>query len=229
MSLVPPHDTRSIIDLLRGVQDFNLRVFPEKQDLFTDLATGQSPHTLFITCADSRVSPEMITQQQPGAMFVLRNIGNIVPAYGEMLGGVSAAVEYAVLALGVRHIVVCGHSDCGAMKALLDPEAHGLDGMPTVASWLRNAETARAVTAAIHPEAHGAEAVAALAEQNVLLQLDHLRTHPSVAARIAEGRLLLQGWLYDIATGRIGVFDGQTRSAQTVDAVLDGLRDRGIP
>ncbi|WP_419729858.1 carbonic anhydrase [Lichenicola sp.] len=229
MSNVSPHDTRSIIDLLRGVQDFNIRVFPEKQDLFSDLASGQSPHTLFITCADSRVSPEMITQQQPGAMFVLRNIGNIVPAYGEMLGGVSAAIEYAVLALDVRHIIVCGHSDCGAMKALLDPEAHGLDGMPTVASWLRNAETARAVTAAIHPEARGAQAVAALSEQNVLLQLDHLRTHPSVAARIAEGRLLLQGWLYDIATGRIGVFDSQTRSVQTVDAVLDTLRDRDIP
>ena len=229
MPIVPPPDTRSIIDLLLGVQDFNIRVFPEKQDLFSDLATGQSPHTLFITCADSRVSPEMITQQQPGAMFVLRNIGNIVPAYGEMLGGVSAAIEYAVLALDVRHIIVCGHSDCGAMKALLEPEAHGLDGMPTVASWLRNAETARAVTAAIHPEAQGAQAVAALSEQNVLLQLDHLRTHPSVAARIAEGRLLLQGWLYDIATGRVGVFDGQNRSLRTVDAVLDALRDRELP
>ncbi|NPD67503.1 carbonic anhydrase [Lichenicola cladoniae] len=214
----------SIISLLEGVRDFNVRVFPEKQEMFSDLAAGQSPHTLFIACADSRVSPGMITQQPPGAMFVLRNIGNIVPAYGEMLGGVSAAIEYAVVALGVKHIIVCGHSDCGAMKAMLDPEAHGLDSMPTVASWLRNAETARAVTAALHPHAHGADAVAALAEQNVLLQLDHLRTHPAVAARIAEGPLLLQGWLYDIATGKIRVFDGQTRVARTLDEALSALK-----
>ncbi|MGI4958650.1 MAG: carbonic anhydrase [Janthinobacterium lividum] len=224
MPTAPLHDRNSIVSLLEGVRDFNVRVFPEKQKMFSDLAEGQSPHTLFIACADSRVSPGMITQQPPGAMFVLRNIGNIVPTYGEMLGGVSAAIEYAVIALGVKHIIVCGHSDCGAMKALLEPEAHGLDRMPTVASWLRNAETARAVTAAIHPHAHGAEAVAALAEQNVLLQLDHLRTHPAVAARVAEGRLLLQGWLYDIATGAIRVFDGQTRLALTLDEALSALK-----
>ena len=218
------HDHGPIVSLLEGAKDFNLRVFPGQAGLFTDLAEGQSPHTLFITCADSRVSPEMITQQQPGAMFVLRNIGNIVPAYGEMLGGVSAAIEYAVVALEVRQIVVCGHSDCGAMKALLDPQTHRLDAMPTVSNWLRNAEAARAVTAALHPDAHGTDAVSALAQQNVLLQLDHLRTHPAVAARVAEGRLLLQGWLYDIGSGAISVFDGRSREPQTLDAALAALR-----
>ncbi len=221
------HHDDPIVSLLEGARDFGLRVFPDKAELFTGLATeGQSPHTLFITCADSRVSPGMITQQRPGSMFVLRNIGNIVPAYGEMLGGVSAAIEYAVVALEVRQIVVCGHSDCGAMKALLDPEAHRLEAMPTVSGWLRNAEAARAVTAALHPDAHGAEAVSALAQQNVLLQLDHLRTHPSVAARVAEGRLLLQGWLYDIATGAIQVFDGRSREPRTLDEALAALRAR---
>lgn len=214
----------ALIGLLEGVQDFHLRVFPEKRALFSGLAGGQSPHTLFIACADSRVSPGMITQQPPGEMFVLRNIGNIVPAYGEALGGVSAAIEYAVLALDVRHIIVCGHSDCGAMKALLEPETHRLDTMPTVSLWLRNAEAARAVTAALHPHAAGSDAVAALARQNVLLQLDHLRTHPAVAARMAEGRLVLQGWLYDIATGTVQVFDSQTRQTVTVDSVLAALR-----
>ena len=139
-------------------------------------------------------------------------------------GGVSAAIEYAVLALEVKQIVVCGHSDCGAMKALLDPEAHRLDSMPTVSSWLRNAEAARAVTAALHPNACGADAVNALVRQNVLLQLDHLRTHPAVAARVAEQRLLLQGWCYDIATGAIQVFDDRSREPQTLDEALASLR-----
>ncbi len=219
------HSHPEMIALLEGVQDFGNRVFPEKRALFDALAAGQSPHTLLITCADSRVSPTLITQQPPGEMFVLRNIGNIVPAYGEMLGGVSAAVEYAVLALGVKHIVVCGHSDCGAMKAMLDPERSGLQGMPTVASWLRNADTARAVSAALHPDLDGDAAVTALAEQNVLLQLDHLRTHPAVATRLAEGRLMLMGWLYDIATGQVRVFDGETRAPRTIGAAIAGLRD----
>jgi len=218
------HDHRSIISLLEGVKDFNVRVFPDKQALFSDLAAGQSPHTLFIACADSRVSPGMITQQPPGELFVLRNIGNIVPTYGEMLGGVSAAIEYAVVALGVKHIIVCGHSDCGAMKALLEPELHRLDTMPTVSSWLRNAEAARAVTQALYPDADGPAAISALAQQNVLLQLDHLRTHPAVAARVAEGRLLLQGWLYDIASGTIHVFDGVTRRPHTLDEAIAALR-----
>ena len=214
-----PHD-HSIVALLEGVRDFHRRVFPEKRQMFNELAEGQDPHTLFITCADSRISPGMITQQPPGEMFVLRNIGNIVPAYGEMLGGVSAAIEYAVMALRVRHVIVCGHSDCGAMKALLDPAAHRLDAMPTVSSWLRNAETARAVMQALHPGLAGAEAVSALARQNVLLQLDHLRTHPAVAVRVAEGRLLLQGWLYDIATGGIQIFEDGRGEPLTLDQAI---------
>lgn len=188
-----PH--RALVSLLEGVRDFGARVFPEKRALFDALAAGQSPHTLLITCADSRVSPGMITQQPPGEMFVLRNIGNIVPPYGEMLGGVSAAIEYAVLALGVRNIIVCGHSDCGAMKALLDPAASGLEAMPTVSSWLRHADAAHAVASALHPGLAGEHRLGAVAEQNVLLQLDHLRTHPAVAARVADGRLRLMGWL----------------------------------
>ncbi len=215
---------QSIIALLQGAKDFNVSVFPDKRALFTDLAEGQAPHTLFIACADSRVSPSMITQQPPGEMFVLRNIGNIVPTYGEMLDGVPAAIEYAVVALRVKHIIVCGHSDCGAMKALLDPGVHRLDAMPMVSSWLRNAEAARATAAALFPHACGAEAVTRLAEQNVLLQLDHLRTHPTVAARVAEGRLLLQGWLYDIATGTIQVFDGRSRRPLTLDEAIEALR-----
>jgi carbonic anhydrase len=200
--------------LLDGVMEFQRKVFPDQRDDFARLAQAQKPHTLFIACADSRVVPELITQSQPGELFVCRNIGNIIPAYGEMLGGVSAVVEYAVLALGVGHIVVCGHSGCGAMKALANPGDRALEAMPTVTSWLRNAAAAHSVVSTLHPDLQGDAAVEALVEQNVLTQLGHLRTHPSVAAQLARGVLKLHGWIYDIGTGQVELIDELTR--QTV-------------
>ena len=199
------HPTDVHARLLEGVKRFQSEIFPQRQEQFADLATGQSPHTLFITCADSRVSPTMITQCQPGELFVCRNIGNIVPGYGEMLGGVSAVVEYACEALNVAQIVVCGHSDCGAMKALLAPEDETLKRMPTVRSWLRNAHAARSVVEVTHPPPQ--DMLQAMVEQNVRLQLAHLRTHPSVAARLAAGSLALHGWVYGIDDGTVSVFD----------------------
>jgi carbonic anhydrase len=193
-----------LLHLLNGVDDFNRNVFPGDKELFRSLAHSQAPHTLFITCADSRVSPELITQTRPGELFVCRNIGNIVPAYGEMLGGVSAVVEFAVMALNVQQIVLCGHTDCGAMKGLASgPEATA--DMPTVQAWLRNAEAARSVVQTRGLDEN--QVVQALVEENVRLQLTHLRTHPAVAARVAQGQLQLQGWVYDIGHGTISVFD----------------------
>jgi carbonic anhydrase len=209
-------DPKPIRRLMDGVRNFRERAFPAKRKLFEQLAFGQNPHTLFITCADSRISPDLITQSNPGDMFVCRNIGNIVPAYGEMMGGVSAVVEYACVALKVTDVVVCGHSDCGAMKGLLDPEKAGLSRMPTVASWLRNAEAARSVIAATKPDLQGEPLVDALVEQNVRLQLAHLRTHPSVAAGVAEGRLTLHGWIYDIRSGQVSEFDRDERALKPV-------------
>ena len=203
--------------LLEGAQLFRKEVFPENRSLFAELARGQSPHTLFIACADSRVSPDLITQAQPGELFVLRNIGNIVPSYGEMLGGVSAVVEYAVSALGVTDIVVCGHSDCGAMKALDDPEASRLDEMPTVRSWLQNAAAARTVARTLAAMGSAHDPMRTLIEQNVLLQLAHLRTHPAVAARMAAGNLYVHGWVYDIETGEIAVLDEASRTTITLE------------
>jgi carbonic anhydrase len=193
--------------LIDGVRQFRERVFPERRAQFRRLADGQNPNTLFITCADSRIVPELFTQTEPGELFVCRNIGNVVPAYGEMLGGVSAVVEYACVALGVSDIIVCGHSDCGAMKALLDPDAPLLREMPTVRSWLRNAEAARSVVAATQPELEGADRVQALVLQNVRTQIGHLRTHPSVAARLATGQVALHGWVYQIETGDVQQVD----------------------
>jgi carbonic anhydrase len=189
--------------LFDGVRAFQEQVFPERRHEFERLAEGQNPGTLFITCADSRVVPEMITQTDPGDLFVMRNIGNVVPSYGEMLGGVSAVVEFAVVALGVKNIVVCGHSDCGAMKALLRENDPLLAAMPTVRSWLRNAQAARSIIEATRGELEGDAKLEALIEQNVLIQMQHLSTHPSVAAALATKKVMLHGWVYDIRNGEV--------------------------
>ncbi|MBB3228894.1 carbonic anhydrase [Luteibacter sp. Sphag1AF] len=205
-----------LLGLLKGVDAFTHKIFPESAELFGELANGQAPHTLFITCADSRVVPEMITQTQPGELFVCRNIGNMVPGYGEMLGGVSAVVEYAIMVLGVRQVVVCGHSDCGAMKGLLAPAS--TRDMHTVQAWLRNAEAARSAVFARHLEDD--EALRALIEENVRLQLTHLRTHPSVAAGLGEKRLALQGWVYDIEHGKVTVLDNASDTFISLDEAI---------
>ncbi len=199
--------TSSMNRLVEGVRQFHEREFPRRQQLFAELADRQQPQTLFIACADSRIVPELITQTQPGELFVCRNIGNIVPAYGEMMGGVSAVVEYACTALGVTDIVVCGHTDCGAMKALLNPADPTLQTMPTVASWLRNAEAARSVVAATYTDPDDPQRLQRLVEQNVRTQLSHLGTHPAVAGRLAAGQLALHGWVYDIEGGGVSAID----------------------
>lgn len=200
-------DLGAVDRLIDGVETFRSEVFPERRDRFSELARNQDPRVLFITCADSRVMPEMITQTEPGELFVCRNIGNIVPGYGEMMGGVSAVIEYAVVGLGVSDIVVCGHSDCGAMKGLLVCDDPTQPSMPAVANWLRNAHAALSVVEATKPGLEPPAKVQALVEQNVLTQLQHLRTHPSVAARLAKGDLALHGWVYDIESGQVNAHD----------------------
>ena len=191
--------------LIEGLREFQEQVFPSKRELFERLAKGQQPHTLFVSCADSRVIPDLFTQAEPGELFVIRNAGNIVPAYTRSSGGVTATIEFAVLALGVRHIVVCGHTDCGAMKGLLHPER--LISMPTVASWLQQAEATRRIVLDNRPGLDEAETVSALIRENVLVQLQNLQTHPAVASALAAGKLSLYGWVYDIGTGQVDAFD----------------------
>jgi carbonic anhydrase len=193
--------------LKEGVRRFQADVYPEQAEMFAQAASEkQSPHTLFITCADSRIDPIAITSSSTGEIFVARNIGNMVPAYGEMLGGVSAVIEFAVSSLGVRHIVVCGHTHCGAMQALLDPES--VAKMPTVKTWLHNAHAALRVAETLHEQATpspGRSLIDILTEQNVLLQMQHLKTHPSVAGAIAKRELTISGWIYSIGTGEVRV------------------------
>ena len=210
-------------DIFSGASRFRCDVFPSHKDLYARLAThGQQPKALIVSCSDSRVVPELITQSGPGELFVCRNAGAIVPPYGDgETGGVSATIEYAVSALGVRDIVVCGHSDCGAMKGLLNPDA--LKAMPSVAAWLGHGRAACEVVRDAYPaDLSASERLTALIQENVVAQLAHLRTHPSVASALAQGRLTLHGWVFDLATGALEVLDGE-------DGAFRPLRDDAAP
>jgi carbonic anhydrase len=195
--------------IIQGITKFQGDVFPGQQRMYERLVRdGQQPKALIIACADSRVAPEHITQTGPGELFVCRNAGNIVPPFAQANGGVSSAIEYAVVALGVRDVVVCGHSDCGAMKGLMTPGA--LDAMPNVAAWLRHSHAASRIVCEAYPAGMDPKDHArALALENVVVQLNHLRTHPSVAAALAKGQLRLHGWFFEIETGRLLAYDGE--------------------
>lgn len=191
--------------LKAGIRRFRTEVYPKNMETYTRVVhEPQRPLALFVACADSRIDPVEITQSEPGDLFVLRNIGNMVPAYGEMLGGVSAVVEYAVSAVKVKHIVVCGHTDCGAMGALMQPDA--MDEMPAVKNWMSNAAAALSVTKSLAKKDESRSAFARrLTEENVLLQMQHVRTHPSVAGAIAREELTISGWVYDIGSGEVRI------------------------
>jgi carbonic anhydrase len=198
--------------LKAGIRRFQTGVYPGQAEMYQRAASEpQEPHTFFIACADSRIEPETITQTKAGELFVLRNIGNMIPAYGEMMGGVSAVVEYAVSLVKVKHIVVCGHADCGAMKGLLAPES--VSALPAVKNWLTNAAAALCVAEALGEKHQGApvELMRRLTEQNVLLQIQHLRTHPSVAAAMAREELTISAWVYEIGTGEVRIWEDDAR------------------
>jgi carbonic anhydrase len=197
-------------ELIGRVVSFEKQVFPDQYALYSKLAAdGQSPKALMISCADSRVVPEHIMQAQPGDLFVCRNAGNIVPPYSTANGGVTSTVEYAVMVLGIRDIIVCGHSDCGAMKGLAGDPAK-LESMPNVVAWLRHGTAARQVVDQSYPELDERARVRAISLENVVAQLAHLRTHPSVAAGIARGEIALHGWFVDIGAGQVLGLNGET-------------------
>lgn len=191
-----------------GVVKFQSDVYPQKQDLFETLSQGQSPEALFITCSDSRIETAMITQTEPGELFICRNAGNIVPPHTHHTGGMTASIEFAVAALNVPHIVVCGHSECGAMSGAMNPES--LDRLPHVKEWLGYTKAAVDIVNELGREMNDAEKMALLLRQNVILQLQHLRTHPTVATRLAKKELTLHGWVYDIKSGGIEAYDDAT-------------------
>ena len=187
--------------LVSGYKKFRSEVYPSHQEEFVRLSCGQKPRALFVTCSDSRIVPDMLMQSGPGELFICRNAGNIVPAHGDQNGGVSATIEYAVRVLEVKHIILCGHSDCGVMRGLLHPE--NVAALPNVSHWLSYGARARAVVDAMCKGEDDEYKVMELARQNVLAQMDNLRTHPSVAAAMASRGLQLHGWLYNIGEGAI--------------------------
>ena len=176
--------------------------------MFERLKSGQQPLAMFVTCADSRVVPNLFTQTDPGEIFIERNPGNLVPHYGEFVGGVSAGVEYAMLVLKVPLVIICGHTDCGVMKGLLHPEQ--VQGMPAVQEWMRHASEARHRMLRDHHDAGEEEKLRLITEYNVLAQIENLKSHPSVHARFTRGEVDIRGWVYDIGDGSIWAADPES-------------------
>jgi len=193
-----------------GVIKFQREVFPEKQELFEKLSTGQSPEALFITCSDSRIETAMITQTDPGELFICRNAGNIVPPHTNQTGGMTASIEFAIGALQIPHIVVCGHTECGAMKGAMNRAA--LTNLPHVREWLGYSQGAVDIVEAIGADLDPDAKMRMLLEQNVILQLQHLKTHPTVAVAMAQKAVKLHGWVYDIKTGEVCAYDDETET-----------------
>jgi carbonic anhydrase len=191
--------------LIEGHRRFLAEVFPEKKSHFHLLAEGQSPQWLFITCSDSRVLPDLILGTEPGDLFISRCIGNVVPITGQDVDGVTATIEYAVEVLKVKQAIICGHSDCGALKAAVDRRA--LEGLPRAKRWLQHVEAAFNHRQPLNPADGESAELASLIRGNVVAQLMNLKAQTSVVHAMAEGRLTVHGWYYDILTGRIEQYD----------------------
>src|SRR4051794_34255482 len=192
--------------LVQGIHKFQAGIFRARHELFERLTTGQNPQALFITCSDSRVMPDLITQAEPGDLFVVRNAGNLIPPHGAApVSGEAATIEYAVKSLKIRDIIVCGHTLCGAMQALMQPNL--LDEMPRMRQWLGHAEATREIISTSYQLSDPQSVWKATVEENVLVQLENLRTHPCVAAALSRGDVKLHGWVYKLETGQVFVFD----------------------
>jgi carbonic anhydrase len=195
--------------LIEGHRTFLDKVFPERRSHFHLLAESQAPEYLFITCSDSRIVPDMILGTEPGDLFITRNAGNVVPVSGNDVDGCTATIEYAVEVLRVKYAIVCGHSDCGAMKAELDHRL--LENLPKARRWLEHVEAAYDYRQPLNPaDGDGAE-LASLIRGNVVAQLHNLRAQSSVVHAMEEGRLSVHGWYYDILSGRIERYDENQR------------------
>jgi carbonic anhydrase len=190
---------------VNGYRKFRSDVYPRQASKYLALAKSQKPSTLFITCSDSRVVPSVFTQTVEGELFQCRVVGNLVPAHGAHAGGVSSAIEYANRVLEVPHIIVCGHSDCGAMRAFQHPEK--LESLKHVRSWMEHADSAIALAKDQFGHLHGDQFLAALTKENIVAQLANLKTHPSVASRLRKGTLEVHGWYYDIGEGTVEAYD----------------------
>ncbi len=202
---------------LENLRRFKEEYFPRYEEHYRHLVTdGQHPNTLFIGCSDSRVVPNLLMGTVPGELFIVRNVGNIVPPFAPELGyhGTCAAIEFAVLSLHVKDIVVCGHSHCGAIRALYNPP---LEGSTHLAKWLELAKDAAL------PVTESEEALRRTEQRSVVLQLERLMTYPMVRENVEKGELFLHGWHYTIEEGDVSILDVQ--SGKFVPASIKGATD----
>lgn len=201
--------------LQAGIHQFQKDYFARHRQLYEKLAEGQRPETLFITCSDSRILPDTITNTGPGDLFIVRNVGNIVPsAIRGVMGGVSAAIQYAVEVLNVNQIIVCGHTKCGAVDGIMHPES--VAHLPLVANWIAESKSIPALIDENYSELTGEARMNAAIEENVLLQLENLRTFDFVRERLDNGKLALSGWVYNIATGEVLDYDPEQERFEPV-------------
>jgi carbonic anhydrase len=192
-------------EIVEGIRKFRRDTYPLLKPLYDRLvSTGQKPRVLMIGCSDSRVAFETLTGRGPGELFIVRNAGNIVPRYGAYMGGVTASVEFAVMALPIEHVIVCGHTHCGAMAALLKPELSA--DMPAVQNWVKFAREAKQRIDKADTKLFDRHLRAAIAE-NVKLQLEHLATFPCIEERMRAGKLKMHGWVYEIENGDVVEWD----------------------
>lgn len=211
------------LPLLKGIRHFKNNQLKEGKDLFASLSKGQSPDVLFITCSDSRLSPHQFTHSGLGALFMGRNPGNIVPPYPDTVtpSGEASTIEYALTALSCKEIIVCGHSHCGAMKGLLTPDLE--KELPHTAAWLRHSTVLVEHIEKRHPELakDPSSKLKHLTQDNVLLQMEHLKTHPAVAKRLAEKTLKIHGWYYEIDTGEVYIYNPDKKAFVSFEHIVE--------
>lgn len=190
--------------LYKGIHKFRESYFAREEEFFKNLSHTQTPEVLFITCSDSRVDPNLITQSRPGELFIVRNVGNIIPPYNAIKdkNSVAAAIEFAVLVLKVKDIILCGHSGCGAMEALYRGKM-GLENMPHLRDWLKIASPVKDTISLFFPDLSGESRQKAVETANILAQLKNIETYPFIAKALNNGIIHLHGWYYDIGTGAV--------------------------
>lgn len=194
--------------LISGIREFQSSYVPSHKALMEELSKGQHPRVLFIACSDSRVDPAIITQSEIGDLFVIRNAGNIIPPFEATNGGEGATIEYAIEALGIRQVIICGHTQCGAMKGLLQL-GELEDKMPLVYSWLRHTEATRKLVQDNYGHLEKKDMLDALVAENVLTQIENLRTYPVIRSKLYRGDLSIHAWIYTIETGEVLAYDSE--------------------
>ena len=190
--------------LYKGIHKFRESYFAREEEFFKGLSHTQTPEVLFITCSDSRVDPNLVTQSRPGELFIVRNVGNIIPPYDAIKdkNSVAAAIEFAVMVLKIKDIIVCGHSNCGAIESLYRAE-QDFDKMPHLKDWLKIASPVKDIATLFFPEISGESSQRVVETANILVQLKNIETYPFVVEALNNGAIHLHGWYYDIGTGEV--------------------------